>query len=357
MNSIRIESVHGRAEIHPLGAMIGPVRFRPDLAKPREIDPFFIAPWSDDEGPAHDALPAIMRRMRGEWPCVPFGNAHPERALRTDLPPDWRIDPSWRKSDGDACFHGFGAHNAWRLKLTSARSATAEIHYPPEHPIELLERRVTWRENEPALDFELEILPRRSCRLPIALHPVFRLPPLRGGKPQVALDFSHPARAWTFPAALEPGRTLLVPNQQGTPVGAVRDIHATARNLRALPFEQPSEELVLLTGTAGRVTLTNFAEAYAVTVSWDSDVLPSCLVWISNGGRLEYPWLGRVCALGIEPCAAPFDLGPAYAGDADTPLRRAGIPTDLAFQAKTKRRIQYSIAVHAADMPHFLRPS
>ena len=128
-------------------------------------------------------------------------------------------------------------------------------------------------------------------------------------------------------------------------MGAVHDIHGTARDLRALPFAQPSEELVLLTGTAGRVTLTNLAERYAVTVSWDADVLPSCLVWISNGGRLGYPWLGRVRALGIEPCAAPFDLGPAYAGEADTPLRRAGIPTDLAFNAKTKRHIQYSIAL------------
>ena len=339
MNSIRIESVHGRAEIHSLGAMIGPVRFRPDLAEPREIDPFFIAPWSGDRGPDYDTLPVLMRHLGGEWPCVPFGNAHPDLALRSDLPADWRADSSWRTSDGDTCFHGFGAHNAWRLKLAGTRSATADIHYPLEHPIERIERRVTLREDEPALDFELEILPRRSCRLPIALHPVFRLPP------QAALDLSRHARAWTFPAEVEPGRTLLVPNQQGTPVGAVRDIHGTARNLRALPFEQQSEELVLLTGTEGRVTLTNFAERYAVTVSWDAAVLPSCLVWISNGGRLGYPWLGRVCALGIEPCAAAFDLGPAYAGDADTPLRRAGIPTDLAFHAKTKRRIQYSIAV------------
>ena len=74
-------------------------------------------------------------------------------------------------------------------------------------------------------------------------------------------------------------------------------------------------------------------------------VLPACLLWISNGGRLGYPWLGRVCALGIEPCAAPFDLGPAYAGEADTPLRRAGIRTAVTFSAGVTRRIRYSISV------------
>ena len=345
MSSLRITSDHGHADIHSLCAMIGPVRFRPGRADPREIEPFFVAPWSDDHGPDHDALPALMRRMRGEWPCVPFGNAHPELALRNDLPKEWRIDPCWQKSDGDACFHGFGAHHAWGLRLDSTGSATAEIHYPPGHPIERVERRITLREDGPALDFQLGILPRRGCRLPIALHPVFGLPTPRNGQPQAQLDFSHHARAWTFPAEVEPGRTLLVPNQQGVPVGSVRDIHGRARDLRALPFEQPSEELVLLTGTAGRVTLTNLAGRYAVEVSWDANVLPSCLLWISNGGRLGYPWLGRVRALGIEPCAAPFDLGPAYAGEADTPLQRAGIPTDLTFNAKTKRHLQYSIAV------------
>jgi hypothetical protein len=343
MSSLRITSPRCSADIHSLSAMIGPVLFH---AGPREIEPFFVAPWSDGDGPDHDALPALMRRMRGEWPCVPFGNAHPEFAPRDDLPKDWRVDASWRKSDGDDCFHGFGAHHTWGLRLDSAHSATAEISYPLGHPIERVERRIMLREGEPALDFQLGILPRRSCRLPIALHPVFKLPAPRDGQPQTQLDFSHHARAWTFPAEVEPGRTLLVPNQQGVPVDAVHDIHGTARDLRALPFAQPSEELVLLTGTEGRVTLTNLAERYAVTVSWDADVLPSCLLWISNGGRLGYPWLGRVRALGIEPCAAPFDLGPAYAGEADTPLKRAGIPTDLAFNAQTKRHIQYSIAVH-----------
>jgi hypothetical protein len=328
--------------------MIGPVRLRLDCAAPRQIEPFFVAPWSQDEGADYDALPAMMRRLRGEWPCVPFGNAHPEFALRTDLPPDWGADSAWRKSDGDACFHGFGAHHAWRLKLVDARSVAAEIEYPPEHPIELLERRVSLREEQPALDFELEILARRTCRLPVALHPVFKLPRLRDDQPQAELEFSDQARAWTFPLEVEPGRTLLAPNQQGTPVGAVHDIRGVARNLRALPFEQPGEDLVLLTDIEGRVTLTNHADRYAVTVSWDIDVLPACLLWISNGGRLGYPWLGRVCALGIEPCAAPFDLGPAYAGDADTPLRRAGIRTDVAFNAKEKRLIRYSIAVASA---------
>lgn len=345
MSSIAIQSAYGHAHIHSLGAMIGPARFRTDRAEPQPVEPFFVAPWSDDAGPDYDALPALMRRLRGEWPCVPFGNADPELARRNDLPGDWRADPSWRKSDSDACFHGFGAHHPWHLTPDGARSVTAEVEYPPDHSIELVKRRVTLREHEPTLDFELEILPRRTCRLPIALHPVFRLPACRNGQPRAELEFSRGARAWTFPVAVERGRTLLLANQQGAPVGAVCDGRGTARDLRLLPFEQPSEELVLLTDIEGRVTLTNFADRYAVTLSWDSNVLPSCLLWISNGGRLGYPWLGRVCALGIEPCAAPFDLGPAYAGDADTPLRRAGIRTDVAFDANARRHLRYSIAV------------
>jgi hypothetical protein len=45
MSTVRIETAHGCADIHSACAMIGPVRFRPDLTQPREIEPFFVAPW------------------------------------------------------------------------------------------------------------------------------------------------------------------------------------------------------------------------------------------------------------------------------------------------------------------------
>jgi hypothetical protein len=44
-----------------------------------------VAPWADDPPEQLVALPGLLRRLRGEWPCIPFGV--PE--ARTDLPAEW----------------------------------------------------------------------------------------------------------------------------------------------------------------------------------------------------------------------------------------------------------------------------
>ena len=64
---------HGALTVQRLGAMLAPVTFV--LADGRQVSPFHIAPWADE--PGSDALPGILRKLRGEWPCVPFGYSVP----------------------------------------------------------------------------------------------------------------------------------------------------------------------------------------------------------------------------------------------------------------------------------------
>ena len=60
---------HGCLAVQNLAAMIGPVTFV--LPDGRQCQPLHIAPWTFDAEAA--ALPGVLRRLRGEWPCVPFG--------------------------------------------------------------------------------------------------------------------------------------------------------------------------------------------------------------------------------------------------------------------------------------------
>jgi hypothetical protein len=60
---------HGEATIQALGGMLGPVRF--ELGRGQSISPLHVAPWGDDA-----RRPGLMRAMRGEWPCLPFGTVH-----------------------------------------------------------------------------------------------------------------------------------------------------------------------------------------------------------------------------------------------------------------------------------------
>lgn len=58
--------------------MLGPVRF--ELGGSRSISPLHIAPWGDDA-----RWPGLMRALRGEWPCLPFGTAHTPSGLPQDF--------------------------------------------------------------------------------------------------------------------------------------------------------------------------------------------------------------------------------------------------------------------------------
>jgi hypothetical protein len=144
----------GRAQIWPLSAAIHHLRLTLDDG--REVAPLAEAPWHDDAETTGDAsIPAHLRHLGGEWPCVPFG-----------------------RTDTDPVVHGFGTDNMWRLVRAEAASAEWEIAYPASHPIERLNRTVTGVPGRAAVEFRLSVLPRRDCTLPVGLHPILKRFPL-----------------------------------------------------------------------------------------------------------------------------------------------------------------------------------
>src|SRR5690242_9546807 len=66
--SWRLETREVTAFITELGGHVGPVTFR---LGDREIQPFSIAPWYDEE--IGDRYPGILRVLRGDFFCLPFG--------------------------------------------------------------------------------------------------------------------------------------------------------------------------------------------------------------------------------------------------------------------------------------------
>jgi len=165
--------------VEALGAMLGPAQFRlPD----GDVQPFAVAPWSDDSGPAFDALPRVIQRLRGEWPCVPFGLPDDGQAL----PPEWR--PSGPKTVLDPCLHGFGSNAVWDPVHLAEDSITLSVEYPASHPVRRLWRTVKAEPSRPALSCSLTIDVREACALPIGLHPTFAFPN------------SHAARRLNLPA-------------------------------------------------------------------------------------------------------------------------------------------------------------
>ena len=123
---------HGCIAVQSLAGMLGPATFL--LRYGRQAQPLQVAPWTFE--PEASSLPPILRRLRGEWPCVPFGGD----AVR-DLPPGWSA--SGETISGDEPFHGRSSNEEWRFLDAPEGTVALAIDYPESHPIRSLVRRVT----------------------------------------------------------------------------------------------------------------------------------------------------------------------------------------------------------------------
>jgi hypothetical protein len=322
-----------RGELSALGGMLGPVWFQ--LAQDRWVQPFAIAPWSDDPSERLASLPPLLRRLRGEWPCIPFGSP----MARRDLPAEWMRNADLSVPAVDPEFHGFSSNNPWTLLGRHDRSLAIGIDYPESHPVRRLTRRIEAL-GPTTLGLSLDIEMRCAAELPIGLHPVFSVPEPPG---RVRIDFPGLRRIATFPAPVEPS-SVLAPNHLGQTLHAVPTRFGSVIDLTRHPLDVDTEELVLVETDEGQATLCNDTADYRMNLKWDRNLFPHCLIWISNQGRQEYPWNGRFRGIGLEPVASAFDLGVAYSTDVLSPLRDNFRRTAARLEAGT-RQTRYSIEI------------
>lgn len=324
----------GEASLQSLGGMLAPVRF--ELPDGRSVSPLHIAPWEDED---MSDQPGVLRRLRGDWPCVPFGAAS-EQAL----PGLWATEEpesGFAHSVDDPHPHGFGANHHWVVRAADKTRLSGTIRYPDDHPIASLERDVEGVAGRSEIACSLTVTPRRNCGLPIGLHPVFRLPDKAG---EAILDVGPHRTVWSHPLDEEDPLSLVEPNRHFENLDNLWSRQDRLLSLTRLPVSEPSETLLLLTGVCGRVQLTNTAERYRVTLQWDPKIFPSLMLWISNRGRAYRPWNRRHLAIGIEPVRAAFDLGVEVSARSN-PLRRAGIETSYPFRAGIPLTTGYRISV------------
>ena len=319
---------HGVVSVETLGGMLGPTLFV--LPDGRQIAPFHIAPWF--EGDQASDQPGILKRLRGEWPCVPFGAA----SLRAG-------QDGWPASDPtlepDPFPHGFGSNHNWYWLETAADEIGLAIDYPTSHPISGLRRWVRPVTGEAAIDFCLSIKARHDCVLPIGLHPVFRLPAVTGG---MRLDITARA-ASTFPGRVDPS-SIFAPDQLARNWHAIALTDGTILDPGAVPLSQNTEDLLQLLDIGGHAELHNLAENYRVRLDWNAEHFPDLLLWFSNFGRRHKPWNGRHLALGVEPVCSAFDLG-SQISSSPNPINRRGNPTAHVFSAREVFETRYRVTI------------
>lgn len=320
----------GRAEVQSLAGMLGPVHFNLDG---REIQPFAVMPWGDDTGPEHADLPGILKRTRGEWPCVPFGA--PEAP--TKLPPNWQgSSPTELGPD----FHGYSANNDWLLLEKTRDRVRLGIEYPANHSIARLERVVQGVSGKPVLRCQLKITARRNVTLPIALHPCFALSE-NPEQTEIRATFRF---GRVLPYETEAGVSRLLPDAEFSLLGAI-PAKGGSLALNRLPLPFATEEIVQLCGATGPLILINHQAKYQVRVTYDQTLFPSILLWVSNRGRREYPWLGRFEGVGVEPLCGAFDLGPEISIWDGNPIAQEGVSTAISLKAGETIQTEYEFRV------------
>ncbi len=320
---------HGALAVQRLGAMMAPLTFVLDDG--RQVSPLHVAPWAGK--PEAAGLPGILARLRGEWPCAPFGYSVPAEGW----PAEWASAMGAPEADEEV--HGHSSNHEWNFLPDDGTSLKLALDYPAGSPVARVERTITPDLRGPAIDLAFSIAVRQPCRLPIGLHPVFRLPAAAGG---ARIELGLDTHGFTYPGTVEPGAVLFSPGRRFASLAEVPARAGGSVNAGMVPFSEDVEELLQIEGTGGRAAIANRAEGYRVTLTWQAEHFPSLLLWYSNRGRKAPPWNGRHLAVGIEPICSPFGLGPATART-DNPLARSGVTTALDFSPDRPFTTRYRI--------------
>jgi hypothetical protein len=290
----------GEVTVQALGGMLAPLTFL--LPDGRTISPLQVAPWGVENDPA---LPGVLRRLRGEWPCLPYGASRAPQGL----------PEGWAEHDAeDAWDHGYTANHDWYLIDQSNEALTVGIDYPEGSPIARLVRVVRPSKDSASIEVELMIYARQRVQLPLALHPTFAIP-----ESGVQIMSAHAERIDTYPIPTEPGVSRLQPNVSATSLDAMPTAGGTL-DFRRLPLTYNTEELMQMVGCKPPFKLRYLEDQIDIHLDWNTAVLPDALIWISNAGRCHAPWSGRHFALGIEPMSGFFDLGRVVVPGDEHPL-------------------------------------
>lgn len=326
----------GRLSLHATGGMLGDLSFILDNG--REVAPLHQAPWLGEDIKTGDPM---LHNLRGEFVCLPYGAPYGGDPVAAD----WRqaaatpIDArDGALTPEDALLHGHCAVADWQLVDRSSNHVSISVDYPDAHPIRRLTRTVSIAPEVGAVEFELAVEARRPCRRPLGLHPSFALPCTVG-----AFEIRPDGYAFglVHPCGPEPGISSASAGAGFERLDAVPLADGTTGAFDRLPLAKACEEVLMLAGTKGGVTLVDRSHDVAYRLEWDANLLPSLILWISNRGRTYAPWNGRNLCVGVEPVAAAF-LG-AASGLADNPIRARGVATSIAFSPERETRIKYRL--------------
>lgn len=325
------KSSHVDAHLTRVGGHLAPVTFR---LGGRSVAPFSVAPWAEEK--LSPEMPALLRALRGDFFCAPFGgNGVPWRGEQH--PP-----------------HGETANGTWRLKAFERAGDRVTFHARLELGVRpgVADKFITLVEGQTAV-YQRHVLTARGP-MSVGHHAMLKFPAAEGSGVVSTSRFTH---AQVLPDLFERpenfGYSALKPGSSFRRLDRVPLANGGETDLTRYPARRGFDDLVMLTADAklpfAWSAVTFPEERYVYFALRDPRTLRHTILWMSNGGRHYAPWNGRHTeVLGIEDTTSYFHYGLAESAKPN-PLNRRGVPTTLTLDPKTPTAVNYIIGV--AEVP------
>jgi hypothetical protein len=290
------------------GGHLAPVEF---ILGKRSVAPFHIAPWAGDK--SSKTLPPILRVLRGDFFCMPFGGN----------------TTSWKGETHP--IHGETANEPWKLLASLRRNAWSALHAELHTSIRQtrVEKLIALHAGHTAV-YSRHVVSGVSGPMNFGHHAMLNF---EAGPGRVSV--SPFVRGQVFPGLfenpVEGGYSSLKPGALFKSLEKVPAADGSFADLSSYPAREGFEDLVMVSSKPGSAfgwtAVTFESQRYVWFSLKDPRVLASTVLWHSNGGRHYPPWNGRHRGvLGLEDVTSYFHCGLAESASPN-PVSKQGIPT------------------------------
>jgi hypothetical protein len=326
--SWRLASSSAEAFVTELGGHLGPVTFE---RKGRKLQPYAVAPWAEE--PADPSLPPIIKVLRGDFFCLPFGgNATPFGGEQHPV-------------------HGETANARWQFRSLETSAGRSCLHLSLQTKVRpgQVDKRI-WLVDGQNTVYSQHVVTGMSGPMNLGHHATLKFPEAPGSGWVSTSRFVY---GQVFPQAFElpenRGYSWLKPGAEFKSLEKVPALNGQTADLTRYPARRGFEDLVMLVSDAEApfawTAVTFPKERYVWFAVKNPRVLRETVLWLSNGGRHYPPWNGRhVNVMGLEEVTSYFHLGLAESARKN-PISRKGFPTCLALNPKKPLVVPYIMGV------------
>jgi hypothetical protein len=326
--SLRLASANVEAFVTVLGGHLGPVTFD---RKGRRLQPYSVAPWAEET--VDPSLPPILRVLRGDFFCLPFGgNTTPYRRERHPV-------------------HGETANARWRFESLERRGGRTCLHLSLRTKVRpgRVDKRI-WLVDGENVIYSQHVVSQMSGPMNPGHHAMLRFPAVPGSGQVTTSRFVY---GQVFPQAFElaekGGYSWLQRGAVFNSLEKVPTLDGKTADLTRYPARRGFEDLIMLVNDAKApfawTAVTFSQQGYAWFALKDPRILPETVFWISNGGRHYPPWSSRhVNVMGLEEVCSYFHIGLAESARKN-PISAKGHPTCIALGPKKPLVVPYIMGV------------